>query len=76
MAGKKHEDFEKQLARLRDIVAVLEQGETPLEQGLALYKEGATLVAACRERLAAARNEVEILNQGVFQAFETEEEDA
>ena len=74
MAGKKVEDFDKQLTRLKEIVATLEQGDTPLEKSLALYKEGAALVAVCRERLAGARNEVEILSQGVFQPFEAEDD--
>ncbi len=63
------QDFEKQLERLKQVVAELEQEDLPLEQGLALYKEGAELVKACRERLKNARNEVEILSQGVFEPF-------
>lgn len=47
--------FEKNLERLQQIVDQLESGELPLEQGVALYKEGQTLAGACRRQLSEAR---------------------
>ncbi|MFP5221309.1 MAG: exodeoxyribonuclease VII small subunit [Acidobacteriota bacterium] len=47
--------FEKNLERLQQIVDQLESGELPLEQGVALYKEGQTLAGACRKQLGEAR---------------------
>ena len=73
MARKNTEDFERNLKRLAQIVEELESEATPLERGLELYKEGAALVTACRERLESARNEVEILSKGVFEPFDSDD---
>ena len=43
--------FEVQLARLEEIVRLLERGERPLEESLSLYEEGMTLAKACSTRL-------------------------
>ncbi|HTG01506.1 MAG TPA: exodeoxyribonuclease VII small subunit [Nitrospirota bacterium] len=58
MAEKK---FEAALARLEEIVQVLEQGDTPLEQSLKLYEEGIKLSRLCNKRLDEAERKVEIL---------------
>jgi exodeoxyribonuclease VII small subunit len=47
--------FEKNIERLQQIVEQLESGELPLEKGVALYKEGQALSAACRGQLEQAR---------------------
>jgi exodeoxyribonuclease VII small subunit len=52
------ETFDTRLTRLQEIVALLETGSLPLEEGLALYKEGMGLSKACREQLERARHEV------------------
>lgn len=57
--------FESRLARLRDIVQRLER-ELPLEEGVALYKEGLALAAACRNQLSAAQNEVQVAREGAL----------
>ena len=54
MAEKK-ESFEKRLERLGGIVERLERDELPLEEGVALFKEGLVLAKACREQLEKAR---------------------
>lgn len=41
MSPKKENLFEKKMARLQEIVSALESGDLPLEEGMALYKEGA-----------------------------------
>ncbi len=59
----KEESFEKALERLERIAARLEAGDVPLEKGVALYKEGMGLVAACRKRLSAARLEITLAGE-------------
>jgi len=67
--AKKQETFEDSLARLSAIVEELEAGEVPLERGVALFKEGVALAAACRKRLEQARNEVTVVRGGLVQDF-------
>jgi exodeoxyribonuclease VII small subunit len=71
---KKHtpETFDTRLARLQEIVALLEAGSLPLEEGLALYKEGMGLSKACREQLERARHEVLLCTESGPQPFEAE----
>ena len=57
------ETFDARLARLQEIVALLEAGALPLEEGLALYKEGMGLSRACREQLERARHEVRLCTE-------------
>ena len=58
-----HETFEARFARLQDIVKTLEGGALPLDQGVALFKEGMALSSACREQLDKARHEITILTR-------------
>ena len=53
--------FEQALARLEDIVALLEKGDAPLDQSLELYEEGAALVRRCNTALEQAERRVTIL---------------
>lgn len=64
MSTKTDNSFEKKMARLQEIVALLESGELPLEKGMALYKEGAACSRYCREQLDKARHELEIWQDG------------
>ena len=63
MAKAEKKDFETQLARLQVVVDQLEQGDIPLEQSLALFKEGQELVKDCRKKHAAARHQVEVFSK-------------
>ncbi len=75
MAEKK---FEAALARLEEIVQVLEQGDVPLEQSLKLFEEGIKLSRLCAKRLGEAERRVEILlkdRAGNISAQPFEEED-
>lgn len=77
MAEKK---FEPALARLEEIVQVLEQGDLPLEQSLKLFEEGIKLSRICNTRLEEAERKVEILlrdKEGKLQTqpFEEREEE-
>ena len=75
--AKKKQSFEDAMARLEEIVEQLEQEEAPLETAVALYKEGLTLSALCREKLAAAEGEIVLLRNeaGLWQEepFQAEE---
>jgi exodeoxyribonuclease VII small subunit len=67
--------FEEQLARLTRIVSALEEGTPGLEEGVVLYKEGLELVQSCRRRLAEARNEVKVYQDGLLREFESPDEE-
>ena len=69
------ETFDARLARLQEIVALLEADALPLEEGLALYKEGMGLSRACREQLERARHEISLCTESGPQPFEPEGED-
>lgn len=56
--------FEDQLKRLSAIVDDLERGELPLEEGVALFKEGLAISKACSEQLRAAKTEIELAGGG------------
>ncbi len=79
MAGKKAQkplSFEEGVKRLKEITSVLEAGTLPLNEGIALYKEGAALSAACRAQLEKAENEVKLYAEGMKTvAFDARERD-
>lgn len=66
--------FEQRLQRLQNVVERLESADLPLDESVALYKEGLALGKACREQLAKARNEVRILEDGRPVPFEIGDE--
>lgn len=51
--------FENQMARLEQIVRTLERGETPLDESLKLFQEGAELVRSCEKLLEDAELQVQ-----------------
>jgi len=53
--------FEQALARLDEIVNILEKGDAPLEQSLALFEEGTALAKRCSSALEKAEQRVTIL---------------
>jgi exodeoxyribonuclease VII small subunit len=53
--------FEQQMQRLEEIVAKLENGETPLEDSILLFEEGTKLADECRKHLEDAEGKIEIL---------------
>lgn len=54
-------NFEAALARLSEIVRMLESGQAPLEESLALYEEGVGLVRLCNEKLDGAEKKIKAL---------------
>ena len=67
---KKEPTFEERLARLQTIVTTLEGGESPLEESVALYKEGLAHAAACRRQLEKARHDIRIYTEEGTEPFE------
>ena len=57
MAEKKM-TFEQAMARLEEIVKLLEQGEAPLEDALSLFEEGTKLMKKCSAQLDRAEQKV------------------
>lgn len=55
-------NFEKSLARLEEVVQLLEQGELPLEEGLVAFEEGVNLSRQCQDRLDAAEKRIASLS--------------
>ena len=65
MAGKKL-DFEQSMARLEEIVGLLERGDAPLDEAMALFEEGAKLMRECTKRLDQAEQKVTLLTAGEY----------
>ena len=63
MAEKKM-TFEQAMARLEEIVKLLEQGEAPLEDALSLFEEGTKLMKKCSAPLAPADQQETTLPAG------------
>ena len=55
------DSFEKDLKRLEDIVAKMEEGDVPLDESMKLFEEGVKLSRLCSERLDKAEKKVEII---------------
>ncbi|WP_319780939.1 exodeoxyribonuclease VII small subunit [Maridesulfovibrio sp.] len=72
---KDNKTFEVRLDRLKAIVSALEKGDLPLEEGVALFKEGQTLSRECASQLEKARNEVKIVNDGKVEDFDVDTEE-
>ena len=53
--------FEAAMARLEEIVRMLESGNAPLDTSLSLFEEGVALVKLCNSKLDTAEQKVKIL---------------
>ena len=72
--------FEESIVRLEEIVTLLERGDAPLADSLALFEEGTKLIAACSKQLDQAEQKVVRLMKGADGApvelpFDTGEEE-
>ncbi|HEX9093174.1 MAG TPA: exodeoxyribonuclease VII small subunit [Coriobacteriia bacterium] len=67
--------FSEALAELEAIVAALESGQLDLEDGLARYERGVSLLRACQAKLAEAEQKVSML-MGELDAGDVEEDAA
>lgn len=57
-------NFEEALEELERILADIEGGQVPLEQGLVMYERGQFLIKHCRTVLASAEKQIELLTKG------------
>ena len=64
MVAKKKLSFEQSIARLEEIVTLMEKGDAPLEQSMALFEEGSRLLRECTGQLDAAEQKVTLLTAG------------
>lgn len=55
--------FEESLAQLEALIERIESGEIGLEQSIAEYERGMTLIGRCKEILEKAEQRVEELNR-------------
>ena len=62
--AKKALKFDEMLARLEEIVRLMEKGEASLEESLKLYEEGAGLLRLCTKQLDDAEQTVVRLRKG------------
>ena len=56
-------NFESALADLEQIVAQMENGQLPLEQSLAAYKQGIELLRYCQQTLLETEQQIQLLNE-------------
>jgi len=58
MSKEKSFSFEQSMARLEEIVKLLEKGDAPLDSLLELYEEGTELIRKCSKALDSAEQKV------------------
>lgn len=70
-------DFEKDLKRLEDIVALLEKGDSPLDESIKLFEEGIEKAAEMKKSLEEAKRKIEIISKksGLFSTEKFDEEE-
>jgi exodeoxyribonuclease VII small subunit len=61
--------FDVALAELEQLVQRMESGDQTLEESLAAYRRGASLVAFCRHSLADVQEQVRILEADLLRPF-------
>lgn len=59
MSDKK--TFEESIKRLEEVVKLLERGDAPLDDALALFEEGTSLIKSCSKMLDNAEQKVTLL---------------
>lgn len=64
MQNENKRNFEESVARLDEIVRLLENGKAPLSDSLALFEEGVALVRQCTDELDAAEKKIIELTGG------------
>lgn len=77
MAAKKKLSFEQTMARLEEIVRLLEQGDAPLETSMALFEEGTKLSKELNTMLDSAERKLAVVShdeegKAVLQPFAEE----
>jgi len=62
--------YEEAVQELEALLAKLESGQLPLDQLLHHYQRGASLLAYCRERLAAIETQISVLDEGALKPWD------
>lgn len=65
-------NFETAIARLEEIVKLLEGGNAPLDESLELFEEGVSLVKLCNSKLDNAEQKIKLV--GVLPSGDFEDE--
>lgn len=58
MAEEKKISFEEAMSQLEQIVDRLEEGDVPLEEAIAIYKEGMELSKLCHDKLKSVEEQL------------------
>ncbi|QNP50439.1 exodeoxyribonuclease VII small subunit [Diaphorobacter aerolatus] len=64
--------YEAALQELEQLIEQIESGQMPLEQMLAGYQRGASLLTFCRSRLDAVQEQIKVLDDGKLQSWTQE----
>lgn len=64
--------FEQRMARLEQIVRVMERGDAPLEESLKLFQEGTDLIRSCQALLDEAQLQVTKVTADAQEGFREE----
>ncbi len=64
------QDFESAIAELESLVTSMESGGMSLEQSLAAYQRGVALSKVCQQRLAAAEQQVKVLEADMLRQLD------
>lgn len=64
------QDFETAIAELESLVASMESGGMSLEQSMAAYQRGVALSKICQQRLAAAEQQVKVLEADMLRQLD------
>ena len=64
MENNQELSFEDAASRIEEIVKMLERGDAPLDQSLALFEEGAKLIKNCGSILDKAEQKLVYLQKG------------
>jgi exodeoxyribonuclease VII small subunit len=65
--------FEQALEQLDKLVRRMESGELGLEESIAAYRRGAELALYCQDKLAAAEQQIQKLDEQVLKNFVPDE---
>jgi exodeoxyribonuclease VII small subunit len=68
--------FESALQELERIVQAMESGDASLDESLAAYERGMTLLKQCQAQLTAAEQKIRILEESGLRDFDAAEGDA
>ena len=63
MTKKTNNSFEERMNRLKEIVSILEKGDTELDKSLDLYKEGLDISKDLKNELTQFETKIEKLNK-------------